>query len=78
LRLTLASSQELDETLNVNVRGVFLSYKYAAAQMIKQGSGGRIIGVLAIDHLITSIFHFFNTFTLKAPPPPGVRQANPI
>nr|GAT58146.1 predicted protein [Mycena chlorophos] len=28
----------------VNVRGVVLSYKYAARQMIKQGEGGRIIG----------------------------------
>jgi meso-butanediol dehydrogenase/(S,S)-butanediol dehydrogenase/diacetyl reductase len=28
----------------VNVRGVFLCYREAAAQMIKQGGGGRIIG----------------------------------
>jgi NAD(P)-dependent dehydrogenase (short-subunit alcohol dehydrogenase family) len=28
----------------VNVRSVFLCYKAAAIQMIKQGRGGRIIG----------------------------------
>lgn len=38
------SLEDLDRTFNVNMRGVFLSYKYAAAQMIKQGRGGRIIG----------------------------------
>jgi NAD(P)-dependent dehydrogenase (short-subunit alcohol dehydrogenase family) len=30
--------------LAINGRGVFLCYKYAAKQMIKQGRGGRIIG----------------------------------
>ncbi|KXN80723.1 3-oxoacyl-[acyl-carrier-protein] reductase FabG [Leucoagaricus sp. SymC.cos] len=30
----------------VNIRGVVLCYKYAAQQMIKQGTGGRIIGDL--------------------------------
>ncbi|THH30263.1 hypothetical protein EUX98_g3927 [Antrodiella citrinella] len=33
-----------DRTFSINARGVFLSYKHAAAQMIKQGEGGRIIG----------------------------------
>lgn len=32
----------------VNVRGVFLCYKYAALQMIKQGRGGRIVGASSI------------------------------
>lgn len=32
----------------VNARGTFLSYKYAAAQMIAQGRGGRIIGASSI------------------------------
>jgi NAD(P)-dependent dehydrogenase (short-subunit alcohol dehydrogenase family) len=39
-----ASTEEFDRMLNINVKTVFLSYKYAAAQMIKQGRGGRIIG----------------------------------
>jgi len=33
-----------DRTMAVNARGTFLCYKYAAAQMISQGRGGRIIG----------------------------------
>ncbi|KAJ7834054.1 hypothetical protein B0H14DRAFT_3087648 [Mycena olivaceomarginata] len=38
------SCEEWDLTQSVNLRGVFLSYKYAAAQMVAQGRGGRIIG----------------------------------
>ncbi|KAF8575484.1 acetoin reductase family protein [Ramaria rubella] len=33
-----------DHLMNINARGVFLAYKTAAKQMIKQGRGGRIIG----------------------------------
>ncbi|KAH9479105.1 Short-chain dehydrogenase [Psilocybe cubensis] len=33
-----------DRVVAVNLRGVFLCYKYAAQQMVKQGRGGRIIG----------------------------------
>jgi len=33
-----------DSMFDVNAKGTFLCYKYAAAQMIKQGRGGRIIG----------------------------------
>ncbi|KAG5652386.1 hypothetical protein H0H81_005182 [Sphagnurus paluster] len=32
----------------INARSVFLCYKYAAQQMIKQGTGGRIIGAASI------------------------------
>ena len=32
----------------MNVMGVFFSYKYAALQMIKQGTGGRIVGAASI------------------------------
>lgn len=38
------SVEEWDRIMSVNVRGVMLSYKYAALQMIMQGRGGRIIG----------------------------------
>lgn len=31
--------------MSVNLDGVVLCYKYAAAQMIKQGDGGRLIGM---------------------------------
>lgn len=40
----LASVQQLDSMHAINVRGVFLCYKYGALQMIKQGHGGRLIG----------------------------------
>lgn len=33
-----------DKTINVNLKGVLYCYRAAAAQMIKQGRGGRIIG----------------------------------
>uniref|UniRef100_A0A8H7XQV3 Uncharacterized protein n=1 Tax=Psilocybe cubensis TaxID=181762 RepID=A0A8H7XQV3_PSICU len=37
-----------DRVVAVNLRGVFLCYKYAAQQMVKQGRGGRIIGASSI------------------------------
>jgi hypothetical protein len=40
----LATAEELDRILGVNVRGTFLCFKYAAKHMIEQGRGGRIIG----------------------------------
>ena len=43
-----APTAEFDRLLSVNVKGVMLCYKYAAIQMIKQGTGGRIIGALFI------------------------------
>ncbi|KAK7052091.1 NAD-binding protein [Favolaschia claudopus] len=39
---------EWDRIMNVNARGVFLCYKYAGLQMIKQGTGGRIIGASSV------------------------------
>jgi len=36
--------EDWDKIFAVNARGVFLCYKYAAEQMIKQGRGGRLIG----------------------------------
>lgn len=36
---------EWDTVLNVNLRGCFYGIKYAAAQMVKQGHGGRIINI---------------------------------
>jgi NAD(P)-dependent dehydrogenase (short-subunit alcohol dehydrogenase family) len=40
----IATAEEWDLTHSVNARGIFLCYKYAAAQMVAQGKGGRIIG----------------------------------
>jgi len=42
------SAEEIDRIFSVNVRGVFLSYKYAANQMIKQGKGGKLIAASSI------------------------------
>ncbi|KAG5636289.1 hypothetical protein H0H81_008518 [Sphagnurus paluster] len=42
---------EWENMFAVNTRGVFLSYKYAALQMIKQGKGGMIIGACSIAGL---------------------------
>ncbi|KAJ7577870.1 hypothetical protein C8J56DRAFT_362187 [Mycena floridula] len=42
------SVEGFDHCLAVNARGVFLCYKYAAIQMIKQGRGGRIIGASSV------------------------------
>ena len=39
-----ATVEDWDKMFAVNARGVFLCYKYAGEQMIKQGRGGRIIG----------------------------------
>ncbi|KAJ3573819.1 hypothetical protein NP233_g2195 [Leucocoprinus birnbaumii] len=38
------TTEEWDRIFRINARSVFLSYKYAAQQMIAQGRGGRIIG----------------------------------
>jgi len=39
------SIDEWDSVLNVNLRGTFLGIKFAAAQMVKQGNGGKIINI---------------------------------
>lgn len=39
-----ATEKDLDSHLDVNLKGVFFCYKYAAIQMIAQGRGGRILG----------------------------------
>ncbi|KAF8176076.1 hypothetical protein BJ912DRAFT_884702 [Pholiota molesta] len=42
--LTELPISEWDRTFSINTRGMFLCYRHAAKQMIKQGRGGRIIG----------------------------------
>ena len=46
--LPIVSTEDLDRLLNVNVKGTFFCYKYAAIQLIKQGKGGRILGAASI------------------------------
>ncbi|KAF8157224.1 acetoin reductase family protein [Crassisporium funariophilum] len=40
--------EQFQRIFSVNVIGVFLCYKHAARQMIKQGRGGRIIGASSV------------------------------
>ncbi|KAJ7040972.1 NAD-binding protein [Mycena alexandri] len=42
------TAEKWDHTMNINARGTFLCYKYAGAQMIKQGEGGRIVGASSV------------------------------
>jgi len=42
---SIATAEDLNRILSVNVEGTFLCYKYAARQMMAQGRGGRIIGM---------------------------------
>ncbi|KAI0738833.1 acetoin reductase family protein [Daedaleopsis nitida] len=41
-------TEGFEREFNVNVKGTFLSYKYAAIQLMKQGTGGRLIGAASI------------------------------
>lgn len=42
------TSEDFDQIMAVNARGVFLCYQAAARQMISEGSGGKIIGAASI------------------------------
>ncbi|SJK98576.1 related to 3-oxoacyl-[acyl-carrier-protein] reductase FabG [Armillaria ostoyae] len=42
------TAEQWDHIFAVNARGIFLCYKYAAMQMVKQGRGGRIIGACSV------------------------------
>lgn len=46
---------DFEKVLSVNLKGVFLCTKYVSDQMIKQGSGGRIINITSIDALHPSM-----------------------
>ena len=41
--------RDFDRILAINLKGVFLCTKAAAAQMIKQGKGGKIINITSVD-----------------------------
>ena len=44
LFVLLAEVEKWEDHWAINIRGPLLCYKYAARQMVKQGSGGRIVG----------------------------------
>lgn len=49
------TAADFERVIAINLEGVFLCTKYAAAQMIAQGRGGRIINVTSIDALHPSM-----------------------
>lgn len=64
-----ATLQDWDAHFNVNGKGVFLCYKYAALAMIQQGRGGRIIGASSLagkQGLPTVSIYSATKFTVRA------------
>jgi 2-deoxy-D-gluconate 3-dehydrogenase len=51
IRFMSLTAADFDRVIAVNLRGVFLSSKAAAKEMISQGRGGRIINITSIDAL---------------------------
>jgi len=48
------SADEMDRALDVNLRGVFFSAQAGAAQMVRQGHGGKIVNIASIMGLVGS------------------------
>jgi 2-deoxy-D-gluconate 3-dehydrogenase len=48
-------SNEFDQVIDINLKGVYLTMKYASEVMIKQGRGGKIINVTSIDAIHPSM-----------------------
>jgi 2-deoxy-D-gluconate 3-dehydrogenase len=53
--LAQMSEDDFMRVIDVNLRGVFLCTKFAAAQMIAQGAGGKIVNVTSIDAIHPSM-----------------------
>jgi 2-deoxy-D-gluconate 3-dehydrogenase len=49
------TSEQFDKIIGINLRGVFLTMKYASELMIKQGRGGKIINITSIDSIHPSM-----------------------
>ena len=48
------SEEDFDQTVNINLKGVWLCLKYEIKQMIRQGSGGAIVNMSSITGLVGS------------------------
>jgi NAD(P)-dependent dehydrogenase (short-subunit alcohol dehydrogenase family) len=48
------AEEEWDTVVDVNLRGVFFSAKAAAAQMVQQGRGGKVVSIASIYGLVGS------------------------
>jgi NAD(P)-dependent dehydrogenase (short-subunit alcohol dehydrogenase family) len=54
VEVTDMTEQEWDVLLDTNLKGVFLTFKYAARKMIEQGGGGRLIATGSV-HCFTGV-----------------------
>jgi NAD(P)-dependent dehydrogenase (short-subunit alcohol dehydrogenase family) len=52
--LTQQTEEDFDQTINVNLKGVWLCLKYEIQQMLKQASGGAIVNMASIMGLVGS------------------------
>jgi 2-deoxy-D-gluconate 3-dehydrogenase len=48
-------TEQFDQVIATNLRGVFLTTKYVGEQMIKQGKGGKIVNITSIDAIHPSM-----------------------
>jgi 2-deoxy-D-gluconate 3-dehydrogenase len=53
--LMTQSEAQFEKIVAVNLRGVFLCVKATAAQMIKQGTGGKILNITSVDAIHPSM-----------------------
>lgn len=53
--LAQLTSEQFENVLDTNLKGVFLFIKYVSEQMIQQGRGGKIINVTSIDAIHPSM-----------------------
>lgn len=52
--ITEQSEEDWDRTVDINLKGVWLSLKYEIRQMLKQGGGGAIVNMASVAGLIGS------------------------
>lgn len=48
------SEEEFDQTISINLKGVWLSLKYEIRQMLKQGNGGAIVNMASVLGMVGS------------------------
>lgn len=52
--ITEQSEEDWDQTIDINLKGVWLCLKYEIQQMLKQGGGGAIVNMASVAGLICS------------------------
>lgn len=57
LPLLEQTAEMFDRVVSINLRGIFLCAKAAAAQMVRQGHGGRIVNTSSIAYIEGGGFH---------------------